>query len=38
MQMVQKAYAQEASLAAVNELLPRNIQYHKLSKLVEPVL
>lgn len=33
-----KVYALEASESAVNELLPRNILYHGVSKIVEPKL
>lgn len=35
---IRKMFAQEASVAAVNELLPRNIQYHKVANIVEPLL
>lgn len=35
---VSKVYAQEASLSAVEQLLPRNIAYHGVQNLVEPIL
>jgi SAM-dependent methyltransferase len=35
---VDKVYALEASLAAVNELIPRNIKHHGVGEIVEPVL
>lgn len=34
---INKIYAQEASASAVEQLLPRNIEYHKVSHIVEPL-